>query len=768
MAEAIDRLATQSTLPLVIDSTDPAVLETALSRLGGRCIINSVNLEDGREKPDQLFPLAKKYGAAVICLAIDEQGQARTADWKVDVCKRIASIAVDEYGLEPSDLIFDTLTFPLGSGQEDLRDDGLATLEAIERVKTEIPGCYTSLGVSNISFGLSPAARQALNSVFLHMGTERGLDAAIVNAAKILPLHKIDDDARQVCTDLVENNRGTAGRGGTAEDDYDPLHELMGLFEGSSEAKASKEQLASMSVTERLQQRIIDGDKDGIDADLDEAMNDGIEPLEIINTHLLAGMKVVGDLFGSGEMQLPFVLQSAECMKTAVGHLEPYMEDLSGDNAKAKIVLATVKGDVHDIGKNLVDIILSNNGYDVKNIGIKQPIDTIISAAQEFGAHAIGLSGLLVKSTAVMHDDLEELNRRQLWDYPILLGGAALTRNYVEMDLRGFYKGPLFYCKDAFAGLSVMDELAGYLSAGEGLPEDWGTVPKEAPVAKTSQSTRSEKESGQEAEAAPARSDVATNVAVPTPPFWGSRVVRGLSLNEIAAYLNHTAVFRNQWGFGRDDTEEAQAALRHIFDMVRTESLLVPELVYGYFPCQSAGDDVVVYEGLEAETEAARFTFPRQSMGRHLCISDFFKPVGSGELDVIAFHCVTMGSRVSERAAELFAADEYTDYLYLHGLGVEMAEALAEYWHARIRGELGIADDDADDMQELFKQGYQGSRYSFGYPACPDLEDRKPLYDLIDPSRIGVELSESFQLHPEQSTDAFILHHPEAKYFSAR
>ncbi|MGH3666408.1 MAG: homocysteine S-methyltransferase family protein, partial [Egibacteraceae bacterium] len=467
ITEVVNRLATQSTLPLVIDSTELDVVSTALRRIGGRAVINSVNLEDGRRKTDVLFPMAKQFGAALVALAIDERGQARTADWKVEVCKRLAGIAIDEYGLEASDLVFDTLTFPLGSGQEDLRGDGMATLDAIERVKAEIPGCHTILGVSNISFGLSPAARQVLNSVFLHLAVERGLDAAIVNAAKILPLHKIDEEGRKVCSDLIFDRR---------TDDYDPLAELMRLFEGATETKASKEELAALPLTERLERRIIDGDRDGLAEDLDAAMESGIAPLDIINRHLLAGMKVVGDLFGSGQLQLPFVLQSAECMKAAVGHLEPHMERLEGeDGAKARVVLATVKGDVHDIGKNLVDIILTNNGYEVRNLGIKQPIDAIVAAAEEFRADAIGLSGLLVKSTVVMRDDLEELNRRGLSHYPVLLGGAALTRSYVEVDLRGLYEGPLFYCRDAFAGLRVMDEVAERKGA-DALTEadDWG------------------------------------------------------------------------------------------------------------------------------------------------------------------------------------------------------------------------------------------------------------------------------------------------------
>jgi 5-methyltetrahydrofolate--homocysteine methyltransferase len=750
VVQVVDRLATQSTLPLVIDSTEVDVVSAALRRIGGRAVINSVNLEDGRRKADMLFGLAKQFGAALVALAIDEQGQARTADWKVGVCKRLARIAIDEYGLEASDLLFDALTFPLGSGQEDLRRDGLATLEAIERIKAEIPGALTILGVSNISFGLSPLARQALNSVFLHLARQRGLDAAIVHAGKILPLHQIDEEVRRACEDLVLDRR---------TDGYDPLVELMRLFEGVIEARGSKEELAALPLTERLERRIVDGDRDGLTDDLDETLVSGLAPLDIINTHLLAGMKVVGDLFGSGQMQLPFVLQSAECMKAAVAHLEPHMQ-ATDQSGKARIVLATVKGDVHDIGKNLVDIILSNNGYEVRNLGIKQPIDAIVEAAEEFRADAIGLSGLLVKSTVVMRDDLDELVRRGLSHYPVLLGGAALTRSYVEVDLRQRYDGPLFYCRDAFAGLRTMDEVARYKATGS-RPPDWGRVVAQRRV--TSAGTAS---GGDVTEVT--RSDVARDVPVPVPPFWGTRIVRGIGLDDVVAMLNRTALFRTQWQFDRDSLDEAESALRHVYALARAESLLVPQVVYGYFACNADGNDVLIYEGPSSEGLAARLEFPRQTRGRRLCIADFFRPVGTGERDVIALQLVTMGPRVAERAAELFAANRYTDYLYLHGLGVEMAEALAEYWHARIRRELRIDDDDADTAEGLFKQGYQGSRYSFGYAACPDLEARKPLFDLLDAARIGVELSEEFQLHPEQSTDALIVHHPEAKYFNAR
>ena len=866
----VDRYATQSTLPLVIDSTEPEVIEAALTRLGGRAVINSVNLEDGRVKADRLLPLAKRYGAAVIVLAIDEEGQARTADWKVEVCERVARIAIDDFGLEAHDLIFDCLTFPLGSGQEDLRRDALETLEAIERVKQAIPGCATTLGVSNVSFGLSAAARQVLNSVFLKEAMERGLDSAIVHPGKILPLHRIPEEQVAVATDLIHDRRGLAGTAvvpGDAHDDhddsvdrgdpvprgpdYDPLHELMRLFEGEREAGATAEELAALSVEERLERRIIDGDRDGIDADLDAALADH-PPLDIINRFLLAGMATVGELFASGQMQLPFVLQSAETMKTAVAHLEPHIEAAGGESStKGRILLATVKGDVHDIGKNLVDIILRNNGYDVVNLGIKQPIDTIIGAAEEHDCDAIGMSGLLVKSTVIMKENLEELNARALATrYPVLLGGAALTRGYVEDDLRAIYEGEVFYCKDAFEGLRVLDAvMAARRAAAEAAAAAQATAAANATEAAEARNATEAPSAGhatgagaaaygaggapastdasvgadvdievtagvgaarstpagtgvrtglaerrhrrkptvtRKAVDAPAadahgrpRSAVATDIEVPTPPFWGQRTVRGIPVGEVAPLLNEVALFRNQWGFTPGSLSpseyqellerKARPVLREWLARAQAEKVITPEVVYGYYPANGDGDDLVVWDpDAPLERELTRFSFPRQTTGRFLCIADFLRPVEQGVPDVLGLQVVTMGRRISDVAAGLFAEDRYQDYLFAHGFGVEMAEALAELWHRRIREELGVADDDGPSVQDWFRQGYRGSRYSFGYAACPDLEDQAKLFQLIDPRAIDVELTEEFMLHPEQSTSAIVLHHPEAKYFNAR
>jgi 5-methyltetrahydrofolate--homocysteine methyltransferase len=754
------RLAQQSTVPIMLDSTQADVLEAGLKRLGGRAIVNSINLEDGEARMDAVCPMARQYGAALVALLIDEEGQARDVEWKLRIAHRIHDLAVGKHGLAPEDLVFDALTFPLGSGQEDLRGDAIATLEAIRRIKAELPGVRTILGVSNVSFGLAPAARQALNSVFLHEAREAGLDAAIVAPARILPMHRIDDEQRQVALDLIYDRR---------RDGYDPLQRFMALFEGKEATKAaSAEDLAELPIDERLQRRIVDGVRDGLEADLEEAMRTR-SPLVIINEVLLAGMKTVGELFGAGEMQLPFVLQSAEVMKAAVAVLEPFMEK-ADQGGKGRVVLATVKGDVHDIGKNLVDIILTNNGYTVHNIGIKQPIATIIDKAEEVGADAIGMSGLLVKSTIVMRDNLEELNARGLASYPVLLGGAALNRTYVEGDLRQVYKGRVFYCRDAFAGLRVMDQLREEREQGLEAAKEPVRAPRVAPV----------KPRGP-APVAPdvselARSDVAVDVPVPTAPFLGeARVVKGIPVRDLVPYLNESALFRGQWQLrptgGKEAWRhtletEARPRLRALLDEAIAGQILRPAVVYGYFPCNGDGNDLVVWDG--DGRERVRFSFPRQRRDRRLCIADFFRPISSGEPDVIGMHVVTMGLAASEATAKLFADNRYREYLELHGVTVEMAEALAEYWHQRVRQELGIAGDDAADMEDLFDQGYRGSRYSFGYPACPDLEEQTKLFELLKPERIGVELSEEFQLHPEQSTSAIIVHHPEAKYFNAR
>jgi 5-methyltetrahydrofolate--homocysteine methyltransferase len=763
MEELASRFATEVTAPLVIDSTEPEVMEAALQFIGGRPVLNSANLEDGEgpgSRLDRVFRLAREYGTAVICLLIDEDGQARDLPWKMRVARRLYDLAVNEYGLAPGDLLFDALTFPITTGDADLRRDAIATLEAVATIKAEFPESFTVLGVSNVSFGLKPATRQALNSVFLHEATEVGLSAAIVHPGKIVPLSRIGDGVRDICLDLIYDRR---------TEDYDPLTQLLGAFADIDESGDTREDRSGWPIEKRLSQRIIDGDRDGLSAELDEALNGGLPALTIINEVLLDGMKVVGDLFGSGEMQLPFVLQSAETMKAAVAHLEPHMEHVEG-SSKGTIVLGTVKGDVHDIGKNLVDIILTNNGYDVRNLGIKVGITEMIDEVRAVDADALGMSGLLVKSTLVMRDNLDEMNRHGLSELPVLLGGAALTRSYVERDLREVYAGPLFYGKDAFVALDVLGQLEELKASGKVDPsfgrEAQGRVlparaPREFDLA-----------------AVPARSpEVPVDNPVFEPPFIGSKVVKGIPLDEIASFVNETALFRNQWQF-RPEGDEGDAAFkerlrtrfRTELDRARAEQLLVPQVVYGYYPANGDGDDLIVWKDRDRTAELTRFRFPRQPEAPWLSIADFFRPLDSGEVDFASFHIVTMGERVSERAGELFAADRYQEYLFLHGLGVEMAEALAEFWHHRIREEWGFADEDGPTLGGLFRQQYRGGRYSWGYPACPDLEDNMRVADLLEAKRIGVDVGSetAYQYQPEQTTSAIICHHPAAKYFVVR
>ena len=772
MHEIASRFATQATVPLVLDSTEPQVLEAGLQWIGGRAILNSANLEEGDgpgKRFDRVMSLTKEYGAAVICLLIDEEGQARDVEWKMRVAHQIHDLAIERYGLEPGDLIFDALTFPLSTGGEDLRGDAMATIEAVRRIKSELPGVHTVLGLSNVSFGLKPAARHVLNSVFLHECREAGLDSAIVHAARIMPLNRIPDEQVKVCLDLIYDRRDEAAG-------YDPLQELLHIFEDVQLGEVVKEDRTDWTIDHRLSQRIIDGDRDGLADDLADAMAEGHAPLTIINDFLLAGMKVVGELFGSGQMQLPFVLQSAETMKAAVAILEPHMERVEGDTGKGSIVLATVRGDVHDIGKNLVDIILTNNGYEVHNLGIKVSITEMVDKALEVNADAIGMSGLLVKSTLIMRDNLEELNDRGLARIPVLLGGAALTRSYVERDLRNVYTGKLFYGKDAFEGLHVMDRIGAIKRGDEPDDETWGTVPSESTVPARSSLT----EVDVPADLPPRSPEVETDNEVFVPPFVGSRVVKGIAIDDIAAYINETALFRNQWQYkpdksiGESDDDfrvRLRATLRDELAKAKAADLLQPAVVYGYFPANADGDELVIWEDELRSKEKTRFRFPRQTKAPYLCIADMFRPVGAdSEVDYAAFHIVTMGPAVSEATAKLFADDRYSEYLHLHGLGVEMAEALAELWHRRIREEWGYASEDGPTIAGLFRQQYRGGRYSWGYPACPDLEDNVKVLELLEGDRIGLECSEDtgYQYQPEQTTCALICHHPKAKYFVAR
>ncbi|MFI7087319.1 methionine synthase [Streptomyces anulatus] len=765
MAELAGRFATASTLPIVLDSTELPVLRAGLEKLGGRAVLNSVNYEDG-DGPESRFAqvsaLASEHGAALIALTIDEEGQARTIEHKVAIAERLIEDLTTNWGIHESDILIDTLTFTICTGQEESRGDGIATIGAIRELKKRHPDVQTTLGLSNISFGLNPAARVVLNSVFLDECVKAGLDSAIVHASKILPIARLEEEQVKVALDLIYDRRAEG---------YDPLQKLMELFEGVNmkSMKAGKaEELMALPLDERLQRRIIDGEKNGLEADLDEALQD-TPALDIVNNTLLEGMKVVGELFGSGQMQLPFVLQSAEVMKSAVAHLEPHMEK-TDDDGKGTIVLATVRGDVHDIGKNLVDIILSNNGYNVVNLGIKQPVSAILEAAEEHRADVIGMSGLLVKSTVIMKENLQELNQRKMAaDFPVILGGAALTRAYVEQDLHEIYEGEVRYARDAFEGLRLMDALIGVKRGvpGAALPElKQRRVPKkDVAVLEVEEPEGS------------VRSDVSITNPIPEPPFRGTRVIKGIPLKDYASWLDEGALFKGQWGLKQARTgdgptyeelveTEGRPHLRGWLDHLQSNNLLEAAVVYGYFPCVSKGEDVILLH--EDGSERTRFTFPRQRRGRRLCLADFFRPEESGEIDVIGLQIVTVGSRIGEATAELFAANSYRDYLELHGLSVQLAEALAEYWHARVRSELGFAGEDPADVEDMFALKYRGARFSLGYGACPDLEDRAKIADLLQPERIGVHLSEEFQLHPEQSTDAIVIHHPEAKYFNAR
>ena len=769
MEQLAELFATSSTLPIVLDSTEPAVLQAGLEKLGGRAVINSVNYEDG-DGPSSRFakimPLVKERGAAVVALTIDEEGQARTSDWKVRVASRLIDDLTNNWGLRVSDILIDSLTFPIATGQEETRRDGIETLEAIKEIRSRYPQVQTVLGVSNISFGLNPAARIVLNSVFLHEAVSAGLTSAIIHPSKITPMIRIDEKSRELALDLIYDRRKYDAL--SQEVIYDPLTEFLAHFEGAevtSSRNSRAEQLAALSLPDRLKQRIIDGERNGLEDDLELAISEGMAPLDIINNLLLDGMKTVGELFGKGEMQLPFVLQSAEVMKRAVAHLEPKMEK-SDSSGRGKILLATVKGDVHDIGKNLVDIILSNNGYNVHNIGIKQSINTIIEEAEKANVDVVGMSGLLVKSTVIMKENLEELAIRGLAErWPVILGGAALTRAFVEQDLAEVYPGTVRYAKDAFEGLDLMDRLMA-LKRGEpgaALPE---LRKRRTKVARSDEEAR---------EIDTKRSDIRTDNEIPTPPFWGSRVIKGIPLNDYVSMLDERALFVGQWGLkgGKSFTEmaelEGRPRLRQLLNDIQVNNWIEAAVVYGYYPCFSDGNDLVILDPekpLERK-EISRLTFPRQRRDRRLCLSDFFASKDSGRIDVVAFHVVTMGEAVSRATGKLFAQNNFRDYLELHGLSVQLTEALAEYWHARIRAEQGFGIEDSSELDSILDQGYRGSRYSFGYPACPDLSQQTQLCELLKPERIGVNLSEEFQLHPEQSTSAIIVHHPEAKYFNA-
>ena len=796
MHQVIARYAQQVSAPIMLDSTQADVLEAGLKLLGGKALVNSINFEDGERRLEQVCPMLKRYGAAVVALTIDEEGMAKSADRKLAIAERLHRTCTERYGIDPRNILFDPLTFTICTGNEDDRRLGLETLEGIRLIADRFPECGVLLGLSNISFGLKPAARQVLNSVFLHEAQKCGLTAAILHPSRIFPQHRIPADQWEAALDLVYDRR---------RDGYDPLLHFISLFPDDTSTRQRAER-ANATIEEILRNHIVDGEKRDLEAHLAVAL-ETYAPLQIVNDHLLDGMKTVGELFGSGQMQLPFVLQSAEVMKQAVAYLEPLMERVEGQT-RGTLVLATVKGDVHDIGKNLVDIILTNNGFKVINLGIKQPIATIVEAWREHQADAIGMSGLLVKSVGVMKENLEELNQLGI-SPPVLVGGAALTRPYAESELRDSYEGRLYSGKDAFEGLAIMQALAdGRLAevdaeieirvtkrrdderravAARAVAQATGVTEPNTAVALASRKSSVDVGSGARGvstlvdsamgSGVPLRSGVARDVIVPRAPFFGTRVVTDLPLDRIYPYIDRIALFRGQWQY-KQGSQSDEAYLRQIGDEVepllkrwqeqaKAESFLRPAVVYGYFPVQSEGNDLIVFDPLDHAREIERFTFPRQQGRRLLCISDFFRSVESGEKDVLGLFCVTMGRQVSRQTAKLFQANQYADYLHLHGLGVACAEALAELWHARMRQELGIDGEDASTVRELFQQKFRGGRYSFGYAACPDLSDEEKLFHLLEPQRIGCELTDNFQIDPEQSTTAIVCHHPEAKYFNA-
>jgi 5-methyltetrahydrofolate--homocysteine methyltransferase len=770
MQEVVRRFVRQVNAPLMLDSTQIATLEAGLKCAPGKCILNSANLEDGEERFARLCRLAKQYGAALVLGTIDEDKQeamARTADRKLAIAQRLFHLAVNQHGLTPHNLFFDPLVLPISTGMDKDRRSALETIEGVRRIAKQLPLCQIVVGLSNVSFGLKPAARAVLNSAFLHELINAGVTSAILHASKILPKNKIDDPRWNAALDLIYDRRST--------NDADPLQTFIGLFPDDHAGPApDKKPAKQLTLEERLQAHIIDGEKQNLIDTLEQARQQ-YSPIQIINDHLLAGMKVVGELFGSGQMQLPFVLQSAEVMKMAVTHLEQYMEKTAAQT-KGSIVLATVKGDVHDIGKNLVDIILSNNGFTVYNIGIKQPIANILEKWRQTNADAIGLSGLLVKSVTVMKENLEELNAQGVLA-PVLLGGAALSRHYCESELRNSYHGHVYYGRDAFDGLRTMELLVTGKTAlldteiRERLDKRAAVEQKIAqqparPTDTTPPTTPTDQRSA----------DVDADIPAPTPPFWGTRVIDQIRLNDIYPFINKIALYRGQWQskkgrktdleFDSQLEDEVEPLFQRLASQCRDENILQPKVVYGYFPCASLGNDLIVYDPTHHDREIQRFSFPRQDSRRRLCISDFFHPVQSGQKDTLALFCVTVGNQASRRSKALFEANNYAEYLYLHGFSVESAEALAELWHKRIRQELAIADLDSPNIRDLFTQHYRGSRYSFGYPACPNMSDQDKLFQLLDPSRIGCALTENWQIDPEQSTSAIVVHHPQAKYFN--
>ena len=777
----LKKLVTQVNIPIMIDSTEIPVIERALQIAPGKCVVNSINFEDGEEKARKILDLCKEYGASIVALTIDEEGMAKTVERKLNIAERIYNLVVHEYKMNPGDLIFDPLTFTLGSGDEEFRKSAIATIDGIKLIKEKFKGVRTILGLSNVSFGLNPYTRQILNSLMLYHSVKNGLDLAILNASKIIPVAKISEEDRKLFNDLIFDKRS---------EDYDPLKKILQKF---SDVKKDLNQETtkrnSLSVEERLKLDIIDGEKQYIIEDCKEALNK-YPPLHIINNILLEGMKVVGERFGAGEMQLPFVLESAEAMKTAVRELEPYMEKKSG-YSKGKMIIATVKGDVHDIGKNLVDVILSNNGFEILNLGIKQPIESILEKYKGSGAHVIGMSGLLVKSTAIMKENLEYMALHN-HSIPVILGGAALTREFVEKECQSVYKGPVFYAFDAFESLKIMEkicdlkqeeltpekisEIRKYAKATEkGAESDKKEPDNEIKVIRKSEKTMQADENGQSPWGR-------KNEKIPIPPFWGTKI-KEEPLKNIFEYIDEFALIRSRWGFSQGNTTEEQFTeilknkAQPLFEQMKKkfieENIITPKAIYGYFPVCSENDKLIVYEPntregtpVESRKIIAEFYFPRQKSGKILCISDYFQNIKSGKIDTLGVQIVTLGEEISHITKKLYDDGNFTEYYYLHGIATELTEAYAEVIHKLIRTELGIVGNDAKSLRQLFSQGYQGSRFSFGYPACPNMEGNNTLLNLLEADRIGVKISEAFQMHPELTTSALVSWHPQARYFT--
>ncbi|MBD3344604.1 MAG: methionine synthase [Chitinivibrionales bacterium] len=726
--------------PLVVDSTQAECIESSLKNYPGRCIVNSINLEDGGKNLEKVCTLVKKYGAAVIALTINEKGMAMTIEDKVETAKAIYRLAVEKHGLRPEDLLFDVLTFTIGSGDTTLQDAAYNTIEAIRKVKEKLPGVSTSLGVSNISFGLLRQSRKFLNSVFLHEAIEAGLDAAIIDPAKVIPLARMDEEDRRVCMDLIYNRK--------SDEVPSPLEQFINHFSEAAQDESEEKDSGKEVIPEvALADKIMKGDKNGIE-DLLSILMGRMTPVSIVNTHLVPAMRRVGEMFGRGEMLLPFVLKSAETMKACVKYLEPFMESTEQESS-VKVLLATVQGDVHDIGKNLVDIILSNNGYKVFNIGTKVPAEVIIEKAKEHDVDVIGLSGLLVKSALVMRDNMEQFQEAGL-TAPILLGGAALTKKFVAESCVPNYTAPVVYCSDAFAGLTALQQI------------EEGTL-KPTTVEVASESKKMKPGAKNE--------HIRRDVKIPSPPFRGTKVIADINTETLLEYINTQALFRGRWGYRRGSmsAEEYKKMIEEkvapLYESLRKrlidEKLARPAVSYGYFNCNSKGDSLEI----QSNGKNYELTFPRQADPPHLCIADYFKPAGEGT-DVVGFFVVTMGPAISEATKELYESDQYHDYLMLHALSVELTDALAEYWHEVMRTEMGINTQKPNDILGYAVQDYQGSRYGFGYPSCPDLEAHKVVFELLEPENIGVELTENMEMVPEQSTSALVAHHPQAKYFA--